>query len=403
MSVNNKYRNVFRSSPVASLLLQPAGDRFLIVDASDSYLHITGTSKEELSNSLFFETHLPTVIQDPDEQVPLLRKSLQKALDKNQRQKAPGIQCQIKKAKNGHQTFRQVSFIPISNDQNAVESVLVTLHSDKTSTISSTEPTGKQEISDVFYELQASNKELNSLINQKSAQFEAASQDLKNFLYSVSHDLRAPLRRIDGFSKELLDEYASHLDETGGHYLKRIRQGAQDMGDIIDSLLKLSRTSRTKIQAKDINLSKIVKEEYSKLLNYENYSEVTLNVQEQVTAVADPGLTHVLINNLLSNALKFTSKVDHPEISFGTHANKSETYYFIKDNGVGFDSAYSDKLFKAFQRLHAQKQYPGTGIGLATVKQIITMHGGTIWAESELGSGATFYFNFKHSHEQYGQ
>ncbi|NGP75606.1 GHKL domain-containing protein [Balneolaceae bacterium YR4-1] len=403
MSENNNYRSVFRYLPIASLVLRPVSNDYAIEDANEAYLETTGIIREELSDMLFFQNHLPAVLQKPDEQIPLLRETLQKVLEENQQQKAHGIQCQIKKAKNGHQAFRQLRFIPISDDQNAVESVLVTLHSDKTSTISSNVPTDKKKISEVFFELKESNKELNYLINQKSAQFEAASEDLKNFLYSVSHDLRAPLRRIDGFSKELLDEYASHLDETGGHYLKRIRQGTQDMGDIIDSLLKLSRTSRTKIEVKEINLSEIVKEEFSKLLNYGDYSKVILNVQEQVTGVADPGLTHVLINNLLSNALKFTSKVDSPEISFGTQTTESGTHYFIKDNGVGFDTAYSDKLFKAFQRLHAQKQYPGTGIGLTTVKQIITMHGGTIWAESELGSGATFYFNFKYSHEQYEQ
>ncbi|NBC04922.1 MAG: hypothetical protein GVY20_14620, partial [Bacteroidetes bacterium] len=226
------------------------------------------------------------------------------------------------------------------------------------------------------------------------AQYESASQELDDFVYSVSHDLRAPLRRIDGFSQELLNEYVEKLDDTGAHYLKRIRQGAQDMGQLIDDLLKLSRISRRNVEKEEFDLGEIAKTVFDDLMDVESEREVEIVIEENLIVVADKGLIKAMLVNLISNALKFTSKKEETKIQVGSTSNEGEKVFYISDNGVGFNSAYSHKLFKAFSRLHSHHEFSGTGIGLATVKRIMTLHGGTIWAESPEGEGATFYFQF---------
>ena len=204
--------------------------------------------------------------------------------------------------------------------------------------------------------------------------------------------MRAPLRRIDGFSQELLNEYSDRLDDTGTHYLNRIRQGAQDMGNLIDDLLKLSRISRKKIEREEIDLGKISRSVFDELTELEPEREITLTVESQLVLEADKGLIRAMMTNLISNAIKFTSGREKAEITIGQKTMDGERIYYISDNGVGFDPAYSEKLFKAFSRLHSSKQFEGTGIGLATVKRIIGLHSGDIWAESRKGEGATFYF-----------
>lgn len=232
-------------------------------------------------------------------------------------------------------------------------------------------------------------------IRKKTTQYESASRELDDFVYSVSHDLRAPLRRLDGFSQELINEYTEQLDDTGVHYLNRIRKSAQDMGHLIDDLLKLSRISRSTLEREDIDIGNLVKEAFQELIDDNKVQNVQLKIEGDLSANADPGLIRILLSNLISNALKFSSAEKQPVIEAGSVWIDDIKAFYIKDNGVGFDPAYSDKLYQAFQRLHSQHEFPGTGIGLATVKRIVNLHGGEVWAESTPGKGATFYYNFK--------
>jgi PAS domain S-box-containing protein len=235
-------------------------------------------------------------------------------------------------------------------------------------------------------------QKLNEDLKQRAAQLEAANKELEAFSYSVSHDLRAPLRSIDGFSHVLLEDYGEQLPDEGKGYLERVRAAAQRMATLIDDLLNLSRVTRTALQPKFINLSKMVEEIAGSLQEGQPDREVTFSIMPDLMVEGDPRLLHIVLENLLSNAWKFTSKQDHPVIEFGQKAHAKERTFYVRDNGVGFDMAYADKLFGVFQRLHSVSEFPGTGVGLATVQRIIAIHGGRIWAESEEGKGAGFYF-----------
>src|ERR1035437_6330527 len=217
-------------------------------------------------------------------------------------------------------------------------------------------------------------------------------EQLEAFSYSVSHDLRAPLRGIDGFSLALLEDYQEKLDDTGKDYIARIRAGTKKMDELIDSLLKLPRISRFEMKHEEVNLSLIVRKITNDLKQSDQSRIVEFIVPENITAFGDASLLNIVFENLLSNAWKFTSKKDKTVIGFGIFTENSKTIYYVKDNGVGFDMQYANKLFSAFQRLHSDKEYPGTGIGLTTVQRIIKRHNGDIWVESQLNVGTTFYF-----------
>lgn len=235
-------------------------------------------------------------------------------------------------------------------------------------------------------------QKLNEDLKQRAAQLEAANKELEAFSYSVSHDLRAPLRSIDGFSHVLLEDYSEQLPDEGKNYLERVRAAAQRMAALIDDLLNLSRVTRTALQPKFINLSKIVEEIAQSLQESQPGRQVTFSITPDLMVEGDPHLLHIVLENLLSNAWKFTSKQEKTVIEFGQKTHAKERTFYVRDNGVGFDMAYADKLFGVFQRLHSISEFPGTGVGLATVQRIIAIHGGRIWAESAEGKGTTFYF-----------
>jgi signal transduction histidine kinase len=220
---------------------------------------------------------------------------------------------------------------------------------------------------------------------------EVANRELEAFSYSVSHDLRGPLRAIDGFSQALIED--EQLSPTGINHLTRVRGAAQRMSELIDDLLRLSRVSRGSLTKNPVDLSAIVDGVLADLRKANPDRSVTATVQPGVTAVADARLIKITFENLLGNAWKFTTKISEPRIEFGTREDPARgTVFFVRDNGAGFDMAYSDRLFGAFQRLHTDREFPGTGIGLATVQRIVRRHGGDIWAESAVGAGATFHF-----------
>ncbi len=241
-------------------------------------------------------------------------------------------------------------------------------------------------------ELSVLNTELEQRVEQRTRELEVSNQELQAFSYSVSHDLRAPLRTIDGFSLALAEDFGDVLNEQGRDYVQRVRGGVQRMGLLIDALLQLSRVTRTDLQRERVNLTQLASLVFSELMANEPGREVAFVGQEDMVAEADPRLMRVAFENLLGNALKFTSKTPDARIEFGQTTGNGETVYFIRDNGAGFDMQYVDRLFTAFQRLHGDRDFKGSGIGLATVSRIVRRHHGKIWAEGATGEGATFSF-----------
>jgi len=232
-------------------------------------------------------------------------------------------------------------------------------------------------------------------LEQSSSQLAATNKELEAFSYSVSHDLRSPLRSIDGFSQALLEDYEARLDETGQDYLRRLRNASQKMGDLIDGILRLSRLTRSEMHHVPTNLSVLAEEIAGRLQEMQPERRAKFDIDKDLTANGDPQMLRVLLENLLGNAWKFTGKKPQAKIEFSMDQNNGRKAYFIRDNGAGFDMAYADKLFGAFQRLHEARDFPGTGIGLATVQRIINRHGGEIWAEGKVGQGATFHFTLE--------
>ena len=249
-----------------------------------------------------------------------------------------------------------------------------------------------RELSEVNESLLRLNGELERRVVERTAQLEEANRELEMFSYSVSHDLRAPLRHMDGFSQALIDEYASKLNTTGREYLDRIRKSSRRMMDMIDAILELSRHSRGKVVKESVDLSAMAREVGALLARSQPDREVNFLVAEGVAVRGDARLLRVVLEHLLSNAWKFTEQRQDALVEFYATEWDGRLACAVRDNGVGFDMAYADKLFSPFQRLHRQEEFPGRGIGLAIVRRIIIRHGGRVRAEAEIGKGATFTF-----------
>ena len=236
-------------------------------------------------------------------------------------------------------------------------------------------------------EIRILNEELEQRVAMRTHQLEVANRELEAFSYSVSHDLRAPLRSIDGFSLALIEDYQDQLPVEAQNYLRRVRSAAQRMALLIDDMLNLSRVSRTFLQVRPTDMSALTGDIVRELKLTDPERRATFTIQPGISVVCDPGLMRVALENLLRNAWKFTSFIE-----FGEQNGSPARTFFVRDNGVGFDMAYVNKLFGPFQRLHSANEFPGTGVGLATVQRILHKHGGRIWAESIPDQGATFFF-----------
>ncbi len=234
--------------------------------------------------------------------------------------------------------------------------------------------------------------QLNAELRRRILQVEAANKELEAFSYSVSHDLRSPLHGIDGWSHVLLEEYGDKLDAQGQEHLRMIRAETARMNELIKALLQLARVSRNEMRVEPVDLSTLCREVEQELRATEPERQIELLVAPGLTAQGDPALLRAALQNLLGNAWKFTRDRTPGRITVGAQVQAGRPVFFVRDNGAGFDMAYAAKLFAPFQRLHSQKEFSGTGIGLATVQRIIHRHGGTVWAEGAVGQGATFYF-----------
>lgn len=236
------------------------------------------------------------------------------------------------------------------------------------------------------------NADLERRVADRTRQLEAANRELEAFAYAVSHDLRAPLRSMSGFSQILQESAPPGLDDKSRHYLQRIHDASVRMSSLIDDLLNLSRIGRSELTARPISLSQIAAEAAAAVRERHPTRDVLLEIAPGMEVSADPRLLRIALENLVSNAWKYSSRRPQAHVSIGTQAGEHGPVYFVRDDGVGFDMKYADKLFVPFQRLHPEAEFPGSGIGLVTVQRIVARHGGRVWADAKPDEGATFYF-----------
>jgi light-regulated signal transduction histidine kinase (bacteriophytochrome) len=236
------------------------------------------------------------------------------------------------------------------------------------------------------------NAKLEFRVRDRTAQLQTANRELEAFSYSVSHDLRAPLRALDGFSSILLSEYSPKLDEKGQHYLNRIQEASRKMGQLINDLLSLSRVTRTELTRREVDLTEIAKDIAIEMKAQEPEREVQLIIEPGLIVQGDHQLLRIALENLITNAFKFTKLRKTTKISIGMMVQSGEKVFYVRDNGAGFDMEYARRLFTPFQRLHGVDEFPGTGIGLVIVQRIVNRHGGRIWPEAKVNKGASFYF-----------
>ncbi|MDF2631053.1 MAG: sensor histidine kinase, partial [Symbiobacteriaceae bacterium] len=242
-------------------------------------------------------------------------------------------------------------------------------------------------------DLRQLNARLEERVLARTAELQAVNKELEAFAYSVSHDLRAPLRTIDGFSQMIAEDYGDQIGHEGKNYVSRIRAAARHMGGLIDDLLRLSRLMRQELHPRRVSLSALARSVIADLERERPRDlPVTVTVSDGLSAHGDERLLRLVLHNLLSNAWKFTGRTPEAEIRVGMERRDGTPVFFVRDNGVGFDMAYADKLFDPFQRFHSAREFEGSGIGLATVQRVIQRHGGRVWAEGKPGEGAAFYF-----------
>jgi signal transduction histidine kinase len=404
------FERIFESVPNCYLVLAPD---LTILAASDAYLRATMTRRDEILGRGLFEV-FP---DDPDDPEATGECNLLASLRRVIRDKVPDTMALQKydirrpRAQGGGFEVRYwnpVNF-PVMKDgeldciihyvQDVTEYVrLKELDAQRLQAREQIQHRADQmqiEIENRSREIQETNARLeqtNQALQSRTHQLEASNRELEAFSYSISHDLRTPLRTIDGFSLAVIEDCAGKLDAPDLQNLQRVRAAAQRMAQLIDDMLNLSRLTRTEMRREQVDLGKMAREIATELRDGDPGRNVELVIADHLVANADPRLIRIAMANLLGNAWKFTGKCPAGRIEFGQTQDDGVKAFFVRDNGAGFDMAYAAKLFVAFQRLHAANEYPGTGIGLATVHRVITRHGGRVWTRAAVDQGATFYF-----------
>jgi PAS domain S-box-containing protein len=344
------YRGLFEENPQPMWVSHRETQRFL--EVNQAALRLYGYRREE-----FLERSLPEVIQGE----PLLDAAARDRVSRGRHI-----------AKDGSPLDLQLAWHPCRFEEQPA--YLVVLHQDDESLP------------------QPPNSALEHQVAECGARLQTAQRELETFSYSISHDLKAPLRHIDGFSRALLDDYATVLDPQAKEYLTRITQAAGKMSKLIDAIQQLSRVARVDLERQQVNLSTYAQVLSIELKHHNPQRKVEFDIEEDVRADADPRLARQLMEILIGNSWKFTSKTDGAKIQFGKGEINGEVAYFVRDNGAGFDMAFAEKLFSIFHRLHRAEEFEGSGVGLAIAQRIVGRHGGRIWAESAPGHGATFFF-----------
>ncbi|HEX7261439.1 MAG TPA: PAS domain S-box protein, partial [Luteolibacter sp.] len=363
----SRYKMLFEYAPDGIVIADPQNN---YLDANASICRMLGYTRDEMIRMNASDIVMPGVIL----QVPVAEDSIER--DHSQ------YHWRWKFRRKDGTTFTAeviASMIPDGNMLGMVRDI-----------------TERQRAEEAIQEL---NAQLEERVIERTAKLEAANQELEAFSYSVSHDLRAPLRAVDGFSQAMLEDYAAQLPEEARRYLETIRHGAQKMGALIDDLLTFSRLSRQPIQFQEINSESLVRGVLEDLRLDETGRQLEMRIGNLPPCQGDPALLRQVWINLLSNAVKYTRKRDQAVVEIGCEATPEGNVYFVRDNGTGFDMRYYDKLFGVFQRLHRSEDYEGTGVGLAIVQRIIHRHGGRVWAEAALDQGACFCFTLEKSAE----
>jgi len=337
-----------------------------ILDVNDAYCRMSGYTREELLEMRIWDIEVSTTETQIVERI---RRCVETGFDRFET---------VHRAKDGH-----LFDVEISMAYSRGQDRLVLFARDV-----SARKQAEQEIRTL-------NTELERRVKQRTRELQASNAELEAFVYSVSHDLRAPLRAMDGFSQILLDDYAPRLDDRAQHYLSRVRAGAQRMGTMIDELLRLSRVSRAQLHRERIDLGDLAAQIAAELRAAEPQRQVEFVIADGLTTRGDRELVRIVLENLISNAWKFTAIREHARIEIGKSEHDGRIEFFVRDDGVGFDMEHANQLFKAFQRLHRANEFPGTGIGLASVHRIIIRHGGQIRAQGEIDRGATFAFTLE--------
>jgi signal transduction histidine kinase len=388
------FQALFEAAPGLFLILMPDTPSFTILGASDAYLKATMTERNNITGRGLFEV-FP---DNPDDQTATgtsnLRKSLEnvyknKAADKMSIQK---YDIQRPKLKGGGFEERYWSPLnsPVLNKKNEIEYIIHCVE-DVTEFVLLKQKSA-EEIEVVKTESEEKLKKLNGQLYENVIQLEGLNKELESFSYSVSHDLRAPLRAIDGYAGILEEDYGKMLDEEGNRLLEAVHYNAKKMGNLIDDLLAFSRLGKKEPAKTNLNMNELVEGALYEL-NKSIKHQATVKIKKLHSVKGDYGLINQVVINLLSNAIKYSSKVKNPLIEISSEKTDVEVIYLIKDNGAGFDMRYVHKLFGVFQRLHTVDEFEGTGVGLAIVKRIMAKHGGKVSAEGEKNKGAIFKFS----------
>lgn len=400
------FQSLFEAAPGLYLILLPD---LTIVGASDAYLEATMTKRTMITGKKLFDVFPDNPHDYNADGVSNLTASLNTVIRTKQLHRMPIQKYDIRKP-DGQFEVRYWSPInkPFLENQTVkyiihrVEDIteFVRIQKESTEKDKLTENL-QQKTSEMEMEIFLRSEEIRKInteleqrarqLEETNRQLETVNKELNSFTYSVSHDLRAPLRAIDGYSKMLEEDYGPKLDKEGLRLLDRIQQNARKMGTLIDDLLVFSKLGRKEIQKSEVNMKLLLEE----VINEVKPSESTVEIQigEILSVPADYSLIRQVMINLISNAIKYSSLKDRPTVLIQSEKREGENIYSIKDNGVGFEMEYAHKLFGVFQRLHSNEEFEGTGVGLAVVQRIIHKHGGNVWAESEPGKGATFYFS----------